>query len=272
MLGIKTEHSFTTLPGDAASLAQKAAGTFDVLIAVGGDGTVSEVAHGILSGPADRTSLAVVPFGTGNDFANTLGIRTEANAIASLISGKRKSIDVIEVHCVVKEKPVVRYGLLFAGVGIICECLRRTSNMVKWMFGQRMAYPVGLAWALCTYRSPRARVCCDQRTYHERFLFVGASNTEIAGGGMKIAPGARIDDGELNVNLVQALGPWQSLRQLARLRRGEHITHPAVRYLPARKLEVDADSALEVAVDGDLIGHTPACFSIRSKGLQVCIP
>jgi diacylglycerol kinase (ATP) len=270
--GIEAKHLFTSSPGHATHLARKAAGQYELLIAVGGDGTASEIANGILSAQAGKTTLGVVPVGTGNDFAKTLGVDTEANAIASLVSGKMKSVDVIEVHCVVNGKPIVRHALLFAGVGIVCESLRRTNGAVKWLFGQRMAYYVGLAWALCSYRSPRVRVSCDLATYHERFLFVGASNTEITGGGMRIAPGATIDDGELNVNLVEALGPWQALKQLSRLRRGEHITHPAVRYLPARTLEVDADSALEVAADGDLIGHTPARFTVRPKALRVCVP
>jgi diacylglycerol kinase (ATP) len=267
--GIQADHLFTTESGEATHLARKAASQYGLLIAVGGDGTASEVANGILSAQACNAALGVVPIGTGNDFAKTLGVQTDADAIASLVSGKTKCIDVIEVHCVINGKPIIRYALLFAGVGIVCESLRKTSGAVKRLFGRRMAYYVGLAWALCSYRSPRLRVRCDLETYDKRFLFAGASNTEIAGGGMRIAPGARIDDGQLNVNLVEALGLWRALKQLDRLRRGEHIYHPAVRYLPARELEVDAAGALEVAADGDLIGHTPARFIVRSQALQV---
>ena len=89
--GLQADYLFTTSPGEATHLARKAASQYDLLIAVGGDGTASEVANGILSAQAGNTALGVVPVGTGNDFANTLGVQTDANAIASLVSGKTKS-------------------------------------------------------------------------------------------------------------------------------------------------------------------------------------
>ena len=269
---IRADHAFTASPGDGIALARKAAVTHERVVAVGGDGTASEVADGILCSGSETTSLGIVPFGTGNDFAVSVGLHTEAAAIESLLSGKTRTIDVIEVHCESRQQRIVRHALLFAGVGIICEALKKTNGVVKRLFGQGLAYPAGLAWALCSYRSPTMHITCDSASYHQQFLFAGASNTEIAGGGMKLAPGAKIDDGQLNINLVEALGTWQALQQLGRLRRGQHISHPAVRYVSARRLEVAADEPLEVAVDGELIGQTPARFVVRAKALRVCVP
>jgi diacylglycerol kinase (ATP) len=135
-----------------------------------------------------------------------------------------------------------------------------------------MAYPLGLIAALFRYQAPMLRVSCGGCHLHKRFLLAGASNTEIIGGGMRIAPGALIDDGLLNINLVEALGPLRALKQLNRLRRGDHITHPAVQYLSAQKLEVDADVPCGVATDGEVIGFTPAAFIARPKALRVCVP
>lgn len=267
--GIQADHLFTSCPGDAANLARKAARDYDLLVAVGGDGTCSEVGEGILSSQAERPALAILPFGTGNDFAQALGVRTEADAIRCLAAGRTRCVDVIEVHCQINQRPVVRHALLFAGVGIISETLRKTTGTIKRLLGQRLAYPTGLAWALCSYSSLRMHVTCDSLVCHERFLFVGASNTEIAGGGMKIAPGAQIDDGLLNANLISAVARWQAFKQLRRLCRGRHTTHPNVRYLLTRSLKLDADVPLEIAADGDLIGHTPARFVVRPKALQV---
>jgi diacylglycerol kinase (ATP) len=270
--GVQAEPRFTTAPGGATEVARQAAGVYDLIVAVGGDGTASEVADGLLSAKSNSTALAVMPFGTGNDFAAALGVRTEGDAIGSIVSGRTRFVDVIEIQCGSKPKPVVRHALLFAGVGIVSETLRRTTGTVKRIFGTRLSYPVGLAWALCSHSSPRMRIQCDARNYDERFLFVGASNTEIAGGGMRIAPGARIDDGLLNVNLVRALGRLEGFKQLRRVCRGQHTTHPQVTYLAARSLEVEADQPLEVAADGDLVGYTPARFEIRSEVLQVRVP
>lgn len=176
------------------------------------------------------------------------------------------------VHCWSHTKPLVRHVLLFAGVGIVSETLRCTNGFVKRLFGRKLSYPVGLAWALCGHSSPRMQIRCDGRNYDERFLFVGASNTEIAGGGMRIAPGARIDDGRLNVNLVQALGRWEGVRQLRRVCLGRHTTHPRVTYFAAPSLEIQSDVPLEVAADGELIGCTPARIEVRARALPVRVP
>ncbi len=271
-LGIEINKQFTSAPGDATALARQAAGVYGLLVAVGGDGTASEVADGLLSAESGSTALAVMPFGTGNDFATALSIRCEADFISSLTAGTTRAVDVIEVHCTREQNNIVRHALLFAGVGIICETLRRTTGIVKRIFGQRLSYPVGLAWALCSYHCPRIRLRCDTGSYDEQFLLVAASNTEIAGGGMRLAPGAELDDGQLNLNLVSALGRYQALRQLRRLCRGRHTMHPKVQYLPARALEIEADVPLEIAADGDLIGYTPARFAVREKKLPVRIP
>jgi diacylglycerol kinase family enzyme len=106
----------------------------------------------------------------------------------------------------------------------------------------------------------------------QQFLFVGASNTEIAGGGMRIAPGARIRDGLLNINLIGAMNRWAALKQLGRLCRGQHTRHPKVKYLTARTLSIESASSLEVAADGELIGHTPAMVSVRPNCLAVLTP
>jgi len=126
--------------------------------------------------------------------------------------------------------------------------------------------------ALWSYRSPFMRITCDGQLFEGRFLFAGVSNSETAGGGMKIAPGAQTDDGLLNVNLVASMGRWEALKQLRRVCKGQHTTHPSVRYLTALSLDVETESPMDVAADGDLIGHTPAQFRVLPKALEVRVP
>jgi YegS/Rv2252/BmrU family lipid kinase len=253
-------------------IAHEAASRYELVVAVGGDGTVLEVAGGILSSAATRTALGIVPFGTGNDFARNSGIHNEAHAHDALMQGQTRFVDVIEARCLVEGKPAVRHALLFAGVGIIGESLKQTTTQVKRLFGQRFAYPVGMLRALWSYRSPFMRITCDGQSFEGRFLFAGVSNSETAGGGMKIAPGAQTDDGLLNVNLVASMGRWEALKQLRRVCKGQHTTHPSVRYLTALGLGVETESPMDVAADGDLIGHTPAQFRVLPKALEVRVP
>jgi diacylglycerol kinase (ATP) len=89
---------------------------------------------------------------------------------------------------------------------------------------------------------------------------------------MRIAPGARIDDGFLNVNLVGAVSRWQALKQLRQLSHGQHTSHPMVQYFPARSISIESDPPGEVAADGELIGLTPATFTVKPKALEVLVP
>ena len=270
--GIQADHYFTREPGDAARVALETSGHYDTLVSVGGDGTASEVAHGVVSNQKNTAALVIVPFGTGNDFANELGVKNEADSIRSLISERTRLVDVIQIHCQLDKKTIVRHALLFAGVGIICESLKRTTPAVKRLFGQKRAYPVGLLKALFSYRPPSMQIRFGNETRDGRFLFVGASNTAMAGGGMRIAPGASIEDGQFNINLIEAVGWIQALKLLRQVSRGLHTSHSYVHYFTAGSLEVKADPAVEVAVDGDLIGYTPAHFMVQPSVLRVRVP
>ena len=269
--GVRFDEVSTTRRGEAMQIAQEGAGHYEALVAVGGDGTAYEVASGILSTEKADSALGVVPVGTGNDIARVLGIRGLAAARRAFTEGELVRIDAIRVDCMADGKPAVRHALLFAGVGIAGQSLKLTTARVKNLFGERLAYPVGLLRALWSYRAPLLRVTHGQQTDENRFLFVGASNSEYAGGGMRLAPGARMNDGELNVNLIEALGWWAALRLLLRVCRGRHTNHPKVRYLMASDLTVNGETPLEVAADGELIGYTPARFVVRPKALKVVV-
>src|ERR1043166_6805662 len=138
--GISFENVFTQGPDEAAQIARKSARDFDLMMAVGGDGTISEIADGILSSHSGGTALGVVPFGTGNDMASTAGIHNERDAIRALPLGSTRVIDVIAIHCLAYNKPISRYALAFAGVGIVSELLRKTTRAAKEFLGQRLAY------------------------------------------------------------------------------------------------------------------------------------
>jgi YegS/Rv2252/BmrU family lipid kinase len=270
--GIRGDEIATECPGDAIRLAREAARDFDLLVAVGGDGTVFEVANGILRAGGSRAGLGIVPFGTGNDAAELSGIRNVAEARRALREGRTRAIDVVEIRCELRGERVLGYALLYAAVGIVGEVRLRTTPRVKRLFGQRLAYPVGLLRALWIYRAPAMRVTCDGQTFTNHFLAVCASNSAIAGGGMRLAPGARADDGLLNVNLIAAMGRWRALAQVLRVCRGTHVNHPNVRYFPARTVVVETDPPIEVQADGDLLGHTPGRFEVRPQALRLLVP
>ncbi len=270
--GIQGQSRFTAHPGDAVRFAQDMARECDVVVAVGGDGTLFEVASGLLLSGATNTALGVVPLGTGNDAARQCGISDTAQARLALRGSRTKIVDAIRIRCQVDGASVLRYALLFGAVGISGEALKKTTPLVKRVFGPRLAYPVGALRAIWTYRAPQMRVTCDGQTWENRFLLVCASNGEMAGGGMRLAPGARIDDGVLDLNVCEAIGRWATVALLWQACGARRMSHPKLRYFTTRTVAVEADLPLEIAADGELIGHTPALLEVVPQALRVLIP
>jgi YegS/Rv2252/BmrU family lipid kinase len=270
--GLVGESILTRGPRDAVRLAAEAGAAGAAVMAVGGDGTFLEVASGLLQSGSPTPLLGLIPVGTGNDFARSLGIANLDGAISAVLERKSRCIDAIRIECQGENGPRTRHALSFAAVGISGELLKRTTPTVKRLFGPRLAYYVGLLRALWHYRAPRFRLRWDDGQREGGCLFAGVSNTERAGGGMRLAPGAQPDDGRLNVNLIDALGRWETCRQLRLLASGRHVEHPRVDYFPATELTIEADPPVEIAADGERVGWTPATFRVVPETLRVVAP
>ena len=270
--GIDSEAIRTEAPQHAISLARDAK-HFDVIVAVGGDGTANEVASGIDAQRAPRPAFAVAPFGTGNDFAHHIRIHGDQDLVGAIASGEQHRIDILRVLCDNQVNATQRVALNFAALGFSSEVHRQTTARMKRWFGPRHCYSVGFFRALLTYRAPLVEARTDDLVLRKRLLFACAANAPSAGGGnMQLAPGALIDDGLMNISLIDAVSPWAAARQFGRLSRGEHIYHPNVRYFVGTKLYLNAEPTTEIAVDGEHAGFTPATITIAPAALMLCAP
>jgi diacylglycerol kinase (ATP) len=268
--GLTADYALTNRPRHAVDLARDAAGKYDVIAAVGGDGTMNEVANGILFSNHIDTALAVVPLGTGNDLARLIGIRTVEDSLDALSQGAAQAIDAIEVSCFVGGNPTRHFALLYAAVGFAGEVGRHTTPRVKAIFGQRFCYSIGFFLALLRFESPTMQVRCDEREFNGRMFLVSAAKAEIIGGGaMRLSPGAKIDDGKLYVNVVEHLGRLETTRCFPRLLMGTHTTHPKVHYFPATVVHIESHPQINLQLDGELIGTTPATLTVKAKALRV---
>jgi YegS/Rv2252/BmrU family lipid kinase len=270
--GIRSKCLFTARPGDAVRFAQALATECEIVVAVGGDGTLFEVATGLLLAGTPNPTLGLVPLGTGNDTARLCGVGNVAQARLALRGARPKNVDAIRISCQAQGRSVTHYGLLYGAVGLIGEALKHTTPRVKRIFGRRLAYPVGALRAILSYRSNRMRVTCDGQFWENRFLLACASNAELSGGGMRLAPGATMDDGLLDVNLCEAVGRLTTISLLWQVSRGRRVNHPRLRYFTARSVALDADSPLEVQADGELIGYTPVQINVVPHALRVLVP
>lgn len=270
--GVQAELAITDGPGHASELARQAAGQYDVLVAAGGDGTVNEAANGLLTSAARDTRLAVAPLGTGNDVARLLGVPTLPEAVETIVHAQPRCVDVIEIRAHEGAASRTHFALLFAAVGFATEILKQTTPAVKRLFGPRLCYSVGFLRAVGSYRAPFVRARCEDREFAGRMLLACAGNAPFAGGGMmRLAPGARVDDGLLNISLIETVGPLTMLRRFFGLRKGAHLCHRKARYFPDTSLEVLTEPRVPVQIDGDHFSHTPASFRIRPGALSVLV-
>lgn len=261
----------TAYPGHATHIAAEVRG-HDVVVAVGGDGTVRELACGLLSRPAPLP-LAIVPTGTGNDVARAVGVVTVADSVAALCTGRLHPLDVLQVDCSSGTACVRHYACLTASVGVSATVIHRLKPWMKRCLGARNAYLLATVVAVAQYRCPRMVVCWDGGEYRGRTLLVNVGNAEWeSGGGMRMSPGARVDDGMANVCLIRAAPTLRLLRKLPHVLTGDHIHDAEVTYVTATRVEVDSHPPAGLQMDGDALGVTPAAFTVRRHALRVLTP
>lgn len=268
--GVAVEVRLTEWPGHALELAEQFGSGFDLVIAAGGDGTVHEVASGIIAS-GSRVPLAIAPLGTGNDVAHLLGLRTEADVVQAITTARPTALDTIEVTWGSAGNQSRRHALLFAGTAFASELLRQTTPRVVRWFGPSLCYSVGFFRALASYRAPTLRVRTAAGAWNspDGVLALAGNSPHAGGRVMRIGPGASLTDGILELTLIQAAGRLEIARQFIRLVRGTHVNHPKVAYSKGTWLEVEADPPQPLALDGEVIGTTPARFEVHPRSLKV---
>ena len=273
-LGHSTTAELTNASGHATHLARANAPDFEIVAALGGDGTVNEVTNGLMAiEPSKRPTLGVFPTGTGNDVAQTLGLTHFETAIDALAKGNTRTLDVIRVKLIRHGAAVTRYALLFVAAGFAAEVIRKTGPRMKRIFGRRFSYSVGLFRALASFRAPKFKVKWNEQEKQEMMFQVCAGNTEFAGGGvMRLSPGAQPDDGLLDISLVDALGRLQIVQRFPSILSGRYVEDERVDYFTDKRLEIDAEPPTEIQADGDIIGTTPATIELLPGALQLIIP
>ena len=273
-LGHAVTAALTESAGHATRLAKSNAPDFEIVAALGGDGTVNEVANGLMAVElGERPALATLPVGTGNDVALTFGLAHFETAIGALANGNTRTLDVIRVRMMRDGKAVTRHALLFVAAGFAAEVIRKTGPRVKRIFGRRFSYSVGLFRALASFRAPEFTVKWNGQEKQEMMFQVCAGNTEFAAGGvMRISPGALPDDGLLNISLVGELGRLQIVRRFPSILSGRYVEDERVDYFTGKRLEINAVPPAEIQADGDIIGTTPATIDLLPDALRLVTP
>lgn len=293
-------HEAKGAAGDAQSAAREALGAgYRTIAVVGGDGTLGEVVTGFFApenagvsfnaSPAVRVNheaaLAVLPAGTGNDFARGLeGARASLEHwIERLIKHSRRregdagtrAVDVL--HGIIGAEARPFFCLNAATLGIGAEVARRVASqgeMIKGLSGEAR-FALAAMQALARWRERRLRIQVDDGEAFECATnLVAVANSPFAGGGMMFSPAALLDDGLLDVVTASRLSRLSLIREMTRIHRGGHVKNPRVQIFRGGRVRIEhltpAD-ALAVEADGDVRGHTPLEFRVLAGALRVVV-
>ncbi len=270
--GLTFREHVTVRAGEAEETTRDAVRTgVGVVIAVGGDGTLSEVIRGYLDGDGrainPEASVGLLPSGTGSDFRRSLESTTSGDLVRALVDRRTSLIDAVLASYINEAgRPESRCYINLASFGLGGDVVKfvneRRALFPKWV-GGRTRFVLGALRALADYRCTRTEIVLDneRRIAIESNLIVVA-NGKFAGGGMMLAPHAEIDDGWLDVTLTDGAGRFDVIKELRRIGRGGLLENPKVSQARAKEVVVTSENPLAIDIDGEMVGYTPATMKV----------
>ena len=254
-------------------LAERAArGGAELVVSVGGDGTLNETVNGLVRA-GTQTELATIPLGTGMDFVRTHGIPTRfEDAVRTAVSGGTRTIDAGRVaYRKWSGESGERYFANVGSVGMSAAVAQRANGMSKAL-GGKATFFYALTRVFLEWQNSEVTVRVDDGERRGRMHDVVVANGVWHGGGMKLAPDARPDDGLFDVVLIGDVSKADFLTTAPKIYKGKHVSHPKVEVVRSARVEVDASEHLPIEVEGEQVGTTPAAFEVVPGALRVRVP
>ena len=269
-------YEFTEKPLQAIEISREAVRSgHDLIIGVGGDGTMNEIANGFFEDHRilnPDSALGILPSGTGCDLTKSLGIPPGLNdALRVITEAPSAAMDVGRVSfCDNAGQETERFFLNVSDFGVGGEVVKRVND--RQLQRKASSYVRCLVSAMANYRSRRIKVRVDGRDIPEGEYLIGAlANGRIFGKGMKFAPQASLDDGLLDLVLVKSMRFFEFCRHGWKIFLGTHLSHPKISLVRGRRFEAlaveEGDVLLEL--DGEQLGRLPAKFEVVPRVLQV---
>lgn len=259
-------HGVTTVaaewnPNSLAEIIRTRAGAVRAVIVAGGDGTLNAAAEGVV---ATGLPLGILPTGTANDLARTLGVPADLDAAARLIAaGRTRRIDLGMAN------DVPFFNVASIGFGV--DLTRALTRDAKRRWGI-LGYAVAGLRVLRRVRPFRAWITQDGETRGSRTVHVAVGNGRYYGGGLAVAADARIDDNRLDVFSLEVSGVRGLLRLLPALRTGRHDAWKEIHTTAGEAVEIRTRRRRSVNTDGEIRTHTPVRFTVRPRAIAVFVP
>lgn len=235
---------------------------FELIVAVGGDGTVYEVVNGMAEQPF-RPKLAILPMGTSNDFAKALGIsKNIPKALELFDAEKTMLLDVGKMD--------QRYFINVAGGGSLTELSYEVPAKLKTAFGQ-LAYYIKGAEKMTKFEPFSAEITVNGTTFHENLMLFLVANSHNVGGFDKMAPEASLQDGLLDVYLLKQCNMAELAKVISLLLRGEHRKDAHVIHFKTDHFAIKTSKNIQINLDGELGGMTPCEFEVLKQHIEFIV-
>jgi diacylglycerol kinase (ATP) len=262
--GIEAEVWHTTLEDPGKGLANKAADEHvDLVIAAGGDGTIHAVARGLVK---RESTLGIIPMGTMNNLAHSLGIPLPLEAACAIIAkGETRAIDM----GIINEKPFLEV----AGIGIEAALFPAAEELKSPGFFSTMRGVFNGIFTLFAYQPTKLKISFDdkkRRSYQA--IQVTICNAPFYGAHFQIAPNVLMDDGLLDVVIYKTFSKFEYFRHAISITQGRRIFQPKITHRRVKSLRISTDQPIEIQADGLPHGHTPAIVRVEPGVLRIRVP
>jgi diacylglycerol kinase (ATP) len=277
--GLAFDFSLTQRKDHATELAKAAVESgYGFVVAVGGDGTIQEVVNGILQTPVSKqtastdTILGIICTGTGSDLSRSVGIsRKIEESCHTLVRRQIRRIDVGFVTYHKNGKETGRYFVNSAGIGFDAAVVEATEKLPKYI-GGTIPYLLGLIRSFLFYKNKWVSITVDGKPGEpRRVMSVVVANGRYFGGGMHVAPVAKMDDGLFDIVTIGDFGKVELLRVFPRVYKGSHLTYPKISLTRGTVVTIESPDQYPLQADGEVLGNGPVSFQLIPDAISLIV-
>jgi diacylglycerol kinase (ATP) len=235
---------------------------FDGICVIGGDGTIHEAIEGLMQSEKSKyLSLGIIPAGSGNAFAEDLGLRDPLDGLENIIIGNISRIDVMRI----KTRHNINYAVNIIGWGMASN-VNILAEKLRWLGNIR--YSIASILSILKIKLQKANIIIENQVFDGKTAFFIALNNIHTGKGMKMAPKAKLNDGLIDIILLKKASRLRILKIFSQLFSGKHIYDPLVQYMQVKSFSINSENDF-LNIDGENIGQTPIEVSVERNAIQL---
>ena len=239
----------------------------DAICAIGGDGTMYEIINGMLKRKDNKKlPIGLITGGTGNSFMHDLDCLDPLDAAKRIVSGRLRPVDIVKVSN--KKTKDIIYSFNIVGWGLVTD-VGLYAEKLRWLKGLR--YDIAAIMEVMIRRNRFAKLVFDNNVVNSNFIFVIGCNTVHTGKAMKMAPDAILNDGKIDLIIVNTASRIELLKLFPKLFNGDHVKSPLVQYEKVKTFSIIPSKVSTLNIDGELIGATPLHVQVLEKKLNLLV-